>query len=306
MIPIALITGFLGSGKTTLLRNIDQRHENRRLAFLVNEFSAADVDGRILESCIGPVVALPGGSIFCACLVSEFIRTLEDLPGLFATEDTPLDGVVIEASGIANPKVIARMLRETGLDQVYTLATVVAVVDPGTFPILLETLPNIVQQVETCDYAIINKTDLFDPPSVDHCETGVCRINPQATVIRTAFCETVPPLFKGASRAVQMDGDYAACIDPNYARASVRLDHEIDLARLEGALKTLGDKLYRVKGFVPSQGKAWHIDFTRDGIVVNPAPEAEGPCDLVFIGPGEAAEAINLLAANLRNGGFDA
>lgn len=306
MIPIALITGFLGSGKTTLLRNIDQHYENRRLAFVVNEFSAADVDGRILESCIGPVVALPGGSIFCACLVTEFISTLEDLPGLFASEDAPLDGVVIEASGIANPKVIARMLRETGLEQVYALATVVAVVDPGTFPILLETLPNIVQQVETCDYAIINKTDLFDPPTVDHCETQVCRINPHATVIRTAFCDTVPPLFKGVSRAGQMDGDYATCIDPNYARASVRLHHEIDLVRLESALKTLGDKLYRAKGFVPAQGKVWHIDFTRDGIGINPAPEPEGPCDLVFIAPGDAAEVINSLAARLRNGDFNA
>ena len=45
MIPLCLVTGFLGSGKTTLLRHIAQC-EFLRLAFLVNEFSAADVDGR--------------------------------------------------------------------------------------------------------------------------------------------------------------------------------------------------------------------------------------------------------------------
>jgi G3E family GTPase len=302
MIPIALITGFLGSGKSTLLRNIARQHPDRRLAFLINEFSAVDVDGRVLESDAGPVLALPGGSIFCTCLVSEFIRTLEDLPGFFGTEEAPIEGVVVEASGIASPKVAAKMLHETHLDQTYELTTVVAMVDPGTFPVLLETLPNIVEQIQCCDVAIINKIDLFDAETVARCAAEIQRIHPGARIVETSYGKAVPELFGAATVSRALDGDYAACIDPNYARASVRFREEVDLDRLLNALEACQEKLYRAKGFVPAQGKIWHVDLSGGKINVSPVSSPKGPCDLVFIGPGAQAQEIHGFAARLRDG----
>ena len=79
MIPVALVTGFLGSGKTTLLRRVIATHRDRRLAYLVNEFAPVDVDGRLLAAEGAPVVALPGGSIFCQCLVGSFIEQLRGI-----------------------------------------------------------------------------------------------------------------------------------------------------------------------------------------------------------------------------------
>ena len=43
-IPLVLVTGFLGSGKTTFLEQLVHRHRQRRIVYLVNEFSARDVD----------------------------------------------------------------------------------------------------------------------------------------------------------------------------------------------------------------------------------------------------------------------
>ncbi len=146
-IPLSLVTGFLGSGKTTFLKHTARRLAGRRIVYLVNEFSALDVDTQSLRQISPDVIAIPGGSIFCKCLVGDFIQTLSRVPQRFGSSqpgsaDT-IEGLIVEASGIANPKVVADMLRETKLDAVYSLASVVAIVDPGSFGKLLVTLPNI-------------------------------------------------------------------------------------------------------------------------------------------------------------------
>jgi G3E family GTPase len=83
--------------------------------FLVNEFSAANVDSQLLPADAGPVVSLPGGSIFCRCLATEFIAQLRSLPERFHLPDAPLEGLIIEASGLADPRVVEETLRETWL-----------------------------------------------------------------------------------------------------------------------------------------------------------------------------------------------
>jgi len=75
------VTGFLGSGKTTFLKHIVEQYRERRLVYLVNEFSPHDIDGAIVSQKNPNVVAIPGGSIFCKCLVTEFIDRLESIPG---------------------------------------------------------------------------------------------------------------------------------------------------------------------------------------------------------------------------------
>ncbi len=50
-IPATIVTGFLGSGKTTLLTNILKQANGKRLAIIVNEFGALDIDSELLRSC---------------------------------------------------------------------------------------------------------------------------------------------------------------------------------------------------------------------------------------------------------------
>jgi G3E family GTPase len=75
-IPIWLVVGFLGSGKTTVLRRLVHHAHGRELLFIVNEFSAVDVDAGLVEREGGTAIAVAGGSIFCRCLITEFISTL--------------------------------------------------------------------------------------------------------------------------------------------------------------------------------------------------------------------------------------
>jgi len=285
MIPLALVTGFLGSGKTTLLRRIAERSAGKRLLFLVNEFSDVDVDGRLLSDLGGSVQALPGGSIFCRCLVTEFISALSAIP-----RDHPeVEGVVVEASGIANPMVSEQMLRERKLNQSLTLSSVICVIDPGTFPTLTQTLPNIRAQVEASDQIIVNKTDLFDEEAIRRTEDEARRIRPDARLIRAVRCGMDLDLFP-ARNARGLAGEYAECADPNYLRIRIPLPEGVDLETLRAAMASVEDVVYRIKGFVLAEGALHRVDCTRAGTMIESASGRTERSELIAIFPGQAGK----------------
>ncbi|HOF38981.1 MAG TPA: CobW family GTP-binding protein [Candidatus Hydrogenedentes bacterium] len=304
MIALSLITGFLGSGKTTYLRRLIEQYRGRRLVFLVNEFSPLDVDGPLLQDASGDVVSLPGGSIFCTCLVSQFVSTLKGIPERFGG-DTPVEGVIIEASGIANPNVAVRMLRETGLDAQYALRSIVSIVDPGTFPVLLETLPNLAAQIEASSTIIVNKVDLFDEKAVEAVEEQIRRLNSGARVVRSTYCDVALDLL-AMPGCRDLDGDYAPCADPNYARFTERVAAPLDETRLRAALTNAERVLYRVKGFVPGRTGSLYLDYSSSGLVLQPAGAGPRFHELVIIASAKAYAEARSFVESLKHGEFNA
>lgn len=294
-IPLCLVTGFLGSGKTTLLKHIVEKHREQRLVYLVNEFSPHDIDGAIVAEDNPAVVAIPGGSIFCKCLVSEFIARLTEVPAKFGD----VEGVIVEASGMADPRVIKTMLRETGLDQMYRLAEVISLVDPGSFLKLCRTLPNIVAQVEAAGLVIINKTDLHPPESVDETTSKVKAINPHAAVICCAFARVDIDLFVSARESGQMKGEYALCRDPHYNNFVVEIHRPIVLEQLKQQLNRVEDDLFRVKGYAPmKEGGTYCLNYTKSGFSAEPVV-GKYKHVLVFVTTGKPSPALNDLLASL-------
>jgi len=302
MIPLALVTGFLGSGKTTLLRRLVERNRARRVAYLVNEFSHVDVDGRRLAETADNVHILPGGSIFCTCLVHEFIGALDHIPKIM--EDR-VDGVVIEASGVASPAVISQLLHDTRLDQVYVLHAVVSVVDPGTFPVLLQSLPNIAAQVAASTLVLVNKCDLHDEATVVAAETQARILNGAARILRTTHCDIDEDILEPARACPACSGTLAPCRDPNYAQFSLALARPIDLARFKEAVRALDPQLYRMKGHVPTTAGLVYMDYAAGQFSSAPAARADTPPDLVFVANGHAHEKVDALIAALRRGVYD-
>ncbi len=295
MIPMVLITGFLGSGKTTLLKRLARQGADRRLAFLVNDFSAIDVDGEQLRQVADNVLAIPGGSIFCRCLAGDFISYLEEIPTRFGSSGAPLEGVIVEASGIADPRVTAKLLHETGMAETYELRRILAVIDPGSFHKLLATLPAIRTQVEAADTIVINKTDVFPSADVDRTEDRVREINDVADLHRASFCRVdFDPLAK-APRSTGADGDMAPCRDPQYATFEVGGGGGvIPFEALESVLRAIGEDLYRVKGDILTDRGALHVEGGVDSLEWTQV-EGEAPmrnCGLAVIVRGEAEDRV--------------
>lgn len=331
MIPVCLVTGFLGSGKTTLLRRIVRKNSGRRLVFLVNEFSPRDVDGGLVADDGAEVVTVPGGSIFCRCLVTGFLQHLRriaswndpsrggGLGGEFALpvnrelrsdprprEEGGVAGLVIEASGVANPAVIRRLLAETGLDREFRLSRIVVVVDPKSFPKLLRTLPNIRAQAEGADVVLVNKIDLAAPAELEKIRALLAEIAPQAEVIETSRCEAEFELFPAAGSAAAGGGEYAKCADPNFERLELAFSGPADLDALRSALLACGEDLYRAKGKVwASGGAAAYVDLSGGGVTLAATQTAaEGDGALALIARGGAGERVREILSRLPHANF--
>ena len=101
-IPVTVIGGYLGTGKTTIVNQL-LRSADRRLAVVVNDFGELGIDADLLAATgRDGIVDLPNGCI-CCTLGADFREGMERL----ASRPDPPEHIVIEASGVADPRQVA-------------------------------------------------------------------------------------------------------------------------------------------------------------------------------------------------------
>ena len=77
-VPVLLVTGFLGAGKTTIVNHLLAHAEGRRIAAVVNDFGAINIDAELIAGASDGVVSLSNGCICCS-LEGDLLRTLAAL-----------------------------------------------------------------------------------------------------------------------------------------------------------------------------------------------------------------------------------
>jgi G3E family GTPase len=161
-IQVILITGFLGSGKTTLLnRLIEQVPRSCRMAILMNEFGEIGIDGALLKGDDLEIVEVSRGSIFCICVKRDFLKALSKI----ANEMKP-DILVIESTGVANPRDFKRDLALPMLKDHFHLAAQLCVIDALLFEEAYSVFSAIEKQLESSSLFLINKVDLAAPEQI--------------------------------------------------------------------------------------------------------------------------------------------
>ena len=68
-VPLTIIGGFLGSGKTSLVNHILNHSTGRRIAVLVNDFGAINIDAKLIVSVAGETISLANGCVCCTIRV---------------------------------------------------------------------------------------------------------------------------------------------------------------------------------------------------------------------------------------------
>jgi len=123
-LPVTLVAGYLGAGKTTLINRILAADTGQKIAVMVNDFGAINIDARLIQARDGGVLQLANGCICCS-IQSDLKAQLRDL---IRAADRP-DHLVIETSGVSDPARVAAVLQHPGLKEKTRIDAVVTLVD---------------------------------------------------------------------------------------------------------------------------------------------------------------------------------
>ncbi|KAI7663116.1 hypothetical protein KC318_g8483 [Hortaea werneckii] len=219
-LPVTLLSGFLGSGKTTLLQHILRSEHGLRIAVIVNDIGAVNVDASLIRNTHRltkteeKVVALQNGCICCTLrgdLLEELVRL---------AEIAEFDYIIIESSGISEPEQVAetfdsrlaeqisdmgegpegldeatlatlkRLKSAGGLEKFARLDTTCTVIDAFTMFHDFETsdlLSARRDDIEFADVIVLNKTDMVDAKTKQRILDLMKKLNHRAKIVETSY-----------------------------------------------------------------------------------------------------------------------
>ena len=179
---VYLLTGFLGSGKTTLLnRMTNELPAGLKTLVLMNEFGEICVDGALVEKRNLTMIEISRGSIFCACVKSDFLKALVEIH-----QDIQPDLLIIESTGIANPKDLLRNLALPLFAGRFVVRERICVLDAANFTAVYQAFQSVADQIAASNLFVINKTDLAAPEEIRQIEEIVTGLVAKPTLLKTS------------------------------------------------------------------------------------------------------------------------
>ena len=248
-IPFTVVGGYLGSGKTTLINGLLAAGSGRRIAVLVNDFGALNIDAQLIERSDGETLELANGCICCS-LAGGFAAALGSVLG----RPVPPERIVVEASGIADPWRIAQI----GLTPGFILDGIVVMADAETVRSRAgeRYVGDVVRgQLSAADLVVLNRTDLVDAEERDRTVAWLRELVPDARLLETTFGAVPPEVLLGADRPQTVDRPEAPSghdhlHESAFASTVLSADEPLDRAALGAFLAGMPPEIYRAKGLV--------------------------------------------------------
>ncbi|MFD7878309.1 CobW family GTP-binding protein [Streptomyces sp. NPDC059766] len=301
-IPVIVLAGFLGSGKTTLLNHLLHRSGGSRIGAIVNDFGAIEIDAMAVAGALGDsTVSLGNGCLCCAVDSSELDVFLDRL----AQPAAGIDVIVIEASGLAEPQELVRMLLASEHPGI-VYGGLVEVVDAAEFDGTRAQHPEIDRHLALADLVVVNKLDRA--ADGERVLTLVRSLTDRAAAVVPATYGRIDPEYlfdcrPGEERLGQLsfddlhdhdaEGEHEGHLHTAYDSLSFACELPLDPRRLMAFLDSRPGGLYRIKGYVDfgpyDTGNRYAVHAV--GRFLRFYPQAWGPGEerltqLVLIGSG--------------------
>ena len=294
----------MGAGKTTALNHLLTAPHGRRLAVLVNDFGAIDIDAGLLAGVADGVVSLRNGCICCS-LQGDLLRALSRV----LRRDPVPDGIVIETSGVSDPSEVVRSLldpvifREAALDAVLCFVDARGLADAPS----LAADPLFGTQVRAADFVLLNKIDLVSTPELHAAEAVLRALRTKAAIHQVEHGRIPQELLFSA--ALHGPGTRLAAagepVTPGFESAAWTAEAPIDMAAFQSVIGRFASVLVRAKGVVrftvdPARPLLFQLVGQRATITPAPSVPWPEPVRLVFIARRGEWDRAALLSALSR------
>jgi len=315
---VILVTGFLGCGKTTFLnRIINIFPEDLKLMILMNEFGEIGLDGTLIESEELEILEISKGSIFCVCVKTDFIRSLNEI-----AQTIKPDVLIVESTGVANPSDLKKDLKLSIFQNRFQMAEQICVIDADCFKDAYETFVSVEKQISSSSLFIINKIDLASPGKIEKIKKIIKEHHPSPEFLETTYAEVplerfIPNIAEqtsqkaSAMKTVQPD-QLEKAIDqilenpdpdatpPDRLLSAIYSWNADDIESFKKILPLLPKQLVRAKGFLTQDNTTFLFNLVmgqRNFEVYSTKKDIESLLNhVVFIGPPEAISQLDELS----------
>lgn len=296
-IPVIALTGYLGAGKTTLLNHV-LRAPGARIGVVINDFGELNVDAGLVTGQVDEPMSIAGG---CICHLPDEGGLDEALEKL-ADPKLALDAIIVEASGVAEPAAVSRVIRFSGVERIRH-GGVVDVIDAAEHFRTVDTESAPPPRYGAASLVVVNKMDrIAEDARADtlrRVEARVRELNPDAHVVGAVAGRVDPRLLYdvndgGEPGVGQMSFrelllDDAGAHDEHRdhvhaASVTVVGDGAVDPGPLIDLLEQPPHGVYRMKGTVPIGKRHYLVNVVGTSVHVTTAPEGAAASHLVAIG----------------------
>ncbi len=198
-IPVIALTGYLGAGKTSLLNHV-LRAPGARIGVVINDFGELNVDAALVTGQIDEPASIAGGCICCLPDEGGLDAALEKL----SDPRLELDAIIVEASGLADPVAISRIIRFSGVERVRP-GGIVDVIDAATHFDTVDATSTPPARYGAASLVVVNKLDQIPEADrvtmVERIETRVRESNPDVHVVGAIGARVDPALLYDVSDA---------------------------------------------------------------------------------------------------------
>jgi G3E family GTPase len=260
-LPVTILTGFLGSGKTTLLKRILEEEHGLRIGVILNEFGEISIDGELINLPEEGLMQLNNGCL-CCTVREDFERAARQL----LQHAQALDYLVVETSGVADPRQVTELFVQRVFHEELRLDGVVTLVDGAEYWRNFQRSQTAAHQISSADILLLNKVDLIDEAERERILLDLRRYNPAAPCLLTTHAQV--PLARildvHAFRPELWDPrlpDSGTEAHPSHhleedgiQSVSFQLQQPLDLAAFRDWLQDMPETLFRAKGVL------WVVD----------------------------------------------